>query len=48
MRADRVAVIDGGRLVDYGTHEDLVRSPGRYRDMFGTWESSWRHPVEHP
>ena len=43
MRADRVAVIDGGRLVELGTHEDLVRGEGRYRDMFRTWESSWQH-----
>ena len=45
MRADRVAVIDGGRLVEYGSHDDLVRAEGRYRDMFRTWESSWRHSV---
>jgi ATP-binding cassette subfamily B protein len=43
MRADRVAVIDEGRLVELGTHDELVRSPGRYREMFRTWESSWQH-----
>ncbi|HMC70287.1 MAG TPA: ABC transporter ATP-binding protein, partial [Mycobacteriales bacterium] len=43
MRADRVAVIDGGRLVEYGSHDDLVSAEGRYREMFRTWESSWRH-----
>jgi len=41
MRADRVAVIDEGRLIELGTHDELVRSNGRYRDMFRTWESSW-------
>ncbi|HET6909999.1 MAG TPA: ABC transporter ATP-binding protein [Mycobacteriales bacterium] len=41
MRADRVAVIDEGRLIELGTHDELVRSEGRYRDMFRTWESSW-------
>jgi ATP-binding cassette subfamily B protein len=43
MRADQVAVIDEGRLVELGSHDDLVRTPGRYREMFRTWESSWRH-----
>jgi len=43
MRADRVAVIDGGRLVEYGSHDDLVRGEGRYREMFRTWEHSWQH-----
>lgn len=42
MRADRVAVIDGGRVVETGSHDELVRAGGRYREMFLTWESSWR------
>ena len=31
---DMVLVLDGGRLVDRGTHTDLVARPGLYRD---TW-----------
>lgn len=31
--ADRVFVIDGGRLVQQGTHEQLVTEPGLYRDL---------------
>lgn len=36
-RADRVAVIDGGRLVEYGTHADLVGAGGRYASLFAAW-----------
>ncbi len=42
MRADRVAVVDEGRLVELGTHEELLAAGGRYAAMFRTWESSWR------
>jgi ABC-type multidrug transport system fused ATPase/permease subunit len=33
-RCDTVLVLDGGRLVDSGSHTDLVARPGIYRD---TW-----------
>jgi ATP-binding cassette subfamily B protein len=41
MRADRVAVIDDGRLVELGTHAELIRQRGRYYEMFRTWEQGW-------
>ena len=31
--ADRIVVLDRGRVVDAGTHEDLAARPGRYRQM---------------
>lgn len=31
-RADRIAVLEAGRLVGLGTHEQLSRQPGYYRD----------------
>ncbi len=33
-RADEILVLDGGRIVDRGRHEDLVRRDGLYRDVF--------------
>jgi ATP-binding cassette subfamily B protein len=32
--ADRVVVIDGGRVVEDGTHESLMRAGGRYARMY--------------
>jgi ATP-binding cassette subfamily B protein len=31
--ADRVAVLDGGRIVEEGTHADLLRGSKRYREL---------------
>ncbi len=39
MRADRIAVIDDGRLAEIGTHDELVAMGGQYAQMFATWES---------
>ncbi|MEM6691590.1 MAG: ABC transporter ATP-binding protein, partial [Planctomycetota bacterium] len=33
MRADRIVVLDSGRVVETGTHEDLITRGGRYREM---------------
>jgi ATP-binding cassette subfamily B protein/subfamily B ATP-binding cassette protein MsbA len=32
-RADAVAVVDGGRLVEHGSHEELMRRDGLYRRL---------------
>jgi ATP-binding cassette subfamily B protein len=39
-RADRVAVIDGGALVELGTHDELLARDGRYASMFAAWAAS--------
>ena len=33
--ASRIVVIDGGRVVDQGTHEELLVTSARYRDLLG-------------
>jgi putative ABC transport system ATP-binding protein len=36
-RADRVLVFDGGRLVEQGRHDDLVRAGGVYAGLHASW-----------
>jgi putative ABC transport system ATP-binding protein len=38
--ADEVLVFDGGRLVQRGPHEELVRLPGVYADLHASWVSA--------
>jgi ATP-binding cassette subfamily B protein len=36
-RADRIAVVDDGRIVELGAHDDLLRHEGRYASLYRAW-----------
>jgi ATP-binding cassette subfamily B protein len=40
QRADRIGVIDGGRLVELGNHAELVELGGRYAALADAWARS--------
>jgi len=40
--ADRVAVVAGGRLMELGTHHELLERAGHYASLFQTWQASIR------
>jgi ATP-binding cassette, subfamily B, bacterial len=37
-RADRIVVVEGGEVVEQGSHDELVRREGAYAAMYATWE----------
>jgi ATP-binding cassette, subfamily B, bacterial len=37
MKADRIVVINEGRVVEIGAHEELVAAEGQYAAMYETW-----------
>jgi ATP-binding cassette subfamily C protein len=40
--ADRVVVLDQGRVVETGTHDELVATGGRYAALWSAWSASRR------
>ncbi|WP_079908915.1 ABC transporter ATP-binding protein [Paenibacillus sp. 32352] len=43
--ADKVAVMDGGRLVEFGTHDELMAKQGMYHKLFMT-QAEWYRKEE--
>jgi ATP-binding cassette subfamily B protein len=39
MKADRIIVVDDGRILETGSHDELVARGGRYAEMYATWTS---------
>jgi ATP-binding cassette subfamily B protein len=39
--ADRLLVLDGGRLVEQGSHDELVRRNGLYASMYRAFSARW-------
>jgi ATP-binding cassette subfamily B protein len=46
-RADRVALVDDGRLVEVGSHDELVAAGGAYARLFAAWRGG-SEPVSGP
>ena len=40
MQADRILVLDGGRVADVGSHAELISRPGIYKEIYDIQMSS--------
>jgi ABC-type multidrug transport system fused ATPase/permease subunit len=44
--ADRILVLDRGRLVEQGTHQELIAAGGRYADLYTIQATAYAAPAE--
>ncbi len=45
MRAHRIAVVDAGRIVEIGSHDELVAAGGRYAGLYAAWSRATGPPL---
>jgi ABC-type multidrug transport system fused ATPase/permease subunit len=38
--ADEIVVVDGGRIIERGSHDELVAADGRYAGLYRDWEAT--------
>ena len=42
MRADRILVVDNGRVIESGSHQELLNVGGAYFEMHNQWQETVR------
>lgn len=47
-RADRIVVLDGGRITEDGSHDDLVAADGRYARLYRTQAKRYTDSAPEP
>lgn len=46
--ADQILVVEGGRIVEHGKHEELLAAGGRYAELYRVQFQQEREPAEQP
>ena len=40
--ADLIVVLDGSKLVEFGTHDELIAKKGQYAQLYGIQAAAYR------
>jgi ATP-binding cassette subfamily B protein len=44
--ADRIYVLEGGRIVEHGGHDDLMKNNGLYAELFQLQAAAYLDPAD--